>query len=223
MRRRHFGEGGTPLLRQTHSHGARGRPAGTLRSISPDSASRSTSPVTLPFETIIRRDSSPSSRPSSTRSSCARRSKRGSVVPKRRAGAGGPRLRSGWRSPAAAARAATPADDPWTVGDLRFRVDVIAEGNDAGTGWDGAVHRGRSRAGPSGAKDCFMSKQSPDCGQVCRLSTRRSSHFSSERASQPPIHLRQRDRRDQLARIGMPRRGEQRVGRAGLDDLARRA
>src|SRR3978361_1311343 len=49
----------------------------------PNPTSRSTSPVTLPFETIIRFETSDSVMPSGTLSSWAIRSKRGSVTSKR--------------------------------------------------------------------------------------------------------------------------------------------
>ena len=52
------------------------------RSIRPCSTSRSTRPVTLPFDTIMRCESSPSVMPFGARSSCASRSKRGSVMSK---------------------------------------------------------------------------------------------------------------------------------------------
>ena len=172
---------------------ARRSSSGTLRSIRPDSASRSTSPVTLPFETIMRRDSSPSSSPSSTRSSCASRSKRGSVVPKR--------ARSRWRTSASieAGGRQQPQPEPQlqpmihrAVGDLR-----IPRRRDRGG------KRCRNRMGRScsprvlsgwialSAKDCFMSKQSPGSGQVF-LPQRRgrestsSQRFSPTRASPRP-------------------------------------
>ena len=50
------------------------------RRISPCSARRSTRPVMLPFDTIMRCDSSPSVMPFGARSSCASRSKRGRVM-----------------------------------------------------------------------------------------------------------------------------------------------
>src|SRR5437763_10794480 len=52
------------------------------RATRPCSTSRSTSPVTLPFDTIMRWESSPSVIPFGVRSSCAIRSKRGKVTPK---------------------------------------------------------------------------------------------------------------------------------------------
>src|SRR5581483_10955139 len=57
--------------------------ADVRRSRWPDSTSRSTRPVTLPLETIIRFETSDSVIPSGTLSSCAMRSKRGSVTPNR--------------------------------------------------------------------------------------------------------------------------------------------
>ena len=50
------------------------------RRMSPCSARRSTRPVMLPFDTIMRCDSSPSVMPFGARSSCASRSKRGRVM-----------------------------------------------------------------------------------------------------------------------------------------------
>jgi hypothetical protein len=52
------------------------------RLIRPCSTSLSTNPVTLPFDTIMRCESSPSVMPFGARSSCAIRSKRGSVTSK---------------------------------------------------------------------------------------------------------------------------------------------
>src|SRR6516164_3455611 len=55
-------------------------PSTLSRRISPSFISRSTRPVTLPLVTIIRFESSPRRRPSFSRSSWARRSKRGRVT-----------------------------------------------------------------------------------------------------------------------------------------------
>ena len=60
-------------------HAAVVRRAAAAR-IRPCSASRSTRPVMLPFDTIMRCDNSPSVMPFGARSSCASRSKRGSVM-----------------------------------------------------------------------------------------------------------------------------------------------
>ena len=166
MRRGHLGENLRPAsVRRTRT--ARRSASGTLRSIRPACASRSTRPVTLPFDTIMRRDSSPSSSPSSTRSSCASRSKRGSVVSKCS------RSRCRTSTSIRFADGEQPQPEPELhpvvlrpLGDLRFRVDVVVEriglGSRSADCFLTTMSCFACRASRVACSNCFMSKQTRD-------------------------------------------------------------